>query len=247
MPYAKKRTTPARRRGTTKRSSKRRVARPAMRRRRTARPLALPTSMRQNRRAFVKLRYADNLTLSTSTKLSSEYVFRLNSIFDPDLTGTGHQPYLHDTLATMWRTYKVHGVHMRLSFRNTSAGAADNICYIRGISETDTSTAGTTDASSLIESGQFIRLRRLKAILTAVGVADRATTYLSCYIPLKRYANNGDIEDDDYSAAFGANPTNVVYGIFGWAGEAMSTLNVDVHVDFTYYCEVSNPIMLGAS
>jgi len=34
-------------------------------------------------------------------------IFRLNSIFDPDYTYTGHQPYFRDQLAALYNTYKV--------------------------------------------------------------------------------------------------------------------------------------------
>ena len=37
----------------------------------------------------------------------SEKVYRLNSLFDPDLSGVGHQPYGYDQLMAIYQRYKV--------------------------------------------------------------------------------------------------------------------------------------------
>jgi len=38
-----------------------------------------------------------------------EYVFKANSLFDPDLTGVGHQPTYFDQLAAIYSQYCVLG------------------------------------------------------------------------------------------------------------------------------------------
>lgn len=207
----------------------------------------LPLNMHANSRSFGVLRYSDRLTLTTSTKTSAEYTFRLNSLYDPDYTSTGHQPYGHDTLATLFRNYKVHAVKMICRFRNITAGSADNMCYIRGVQETDTTTAGTTVGSQLRESRQYLKLGYLKPVWTLVGDGSGSQTVLKAFIPLKKYATSRMLDDDEYGAAFGANPTNVIWGIIGWAGETVSSQSVDVHVDLQFFCEFSNPIMLSQS
>lgn len=42
--------------------------------------------------------------------------YRLNSIFDPDLTATGHQPMLRDTMALLYATYVVEKCHLEVEF-----------------------------------------------------------------------------------------------------------------------------------
>jgi len=244
MPFLRKRRVGFRPKRATRKRGPTRGRRTLARRKRTSR-LPLPLAMPVQRHGFVKLKYCDNYQLTAATTYSVERVFRLNSLYDPDLTGTGHQPYMHDTLATMWRRYRVHGVKIHVTARNTTAGAADTVAYIRGVQETNTSSTGTV-ASQLIESGQFIRRKRVPPLITAVGPQDKLA-YMSCYLPLRKYASNGTLKDDDYAADFGNNPTSTIYGIIGWAGDAASDNNVDLHVEFTFFCELMNPIKLSQS
>lgn len=55
-------------------------------------------------RYICKMKYAETVTSDPVTGL---YRFRLNSINDPNFTGSGHQPYSHDTLATLYNRYRV--------------------------------------------------------------------------------------------------------------------------------------------
>lgn len=58
-------------------------------------------------RYITKMKYCDNLTMPTALAGLNAYRFNLNSIFDPNRTGIGHQPYGHDTLQTMYNRYRV--------------------------------------------------------------------------------------------------------------------------------------------
>lgn len=58
-------------------------------------------------RLVTKLRY-DNVGLLTSTTGTvGKQVWRMNSIFDPDLTGGGHQPHYYDQFAVLYDHYTV--------------------------------------------------------------------------------------------------------------------------------------------
>ena len=55
----------------------------------------------------VALRYVDNFTLDASGTGSAVHVFSVNSIFDPNVTGTGHQPMFHDNYQSIYGKYRV--------------------------------------------------------------------------------------------------------------------------------------------
>lgn len=66
----------------------------------------------------VKLRYTDTTTLLSGLNghIGDVQTFRLNSLYDPDLSGVGTQPYGYDQLATLYRKYKVHGASIEVVF-----------------------------------------------------------------------------------------------------------------------------------
>lgn len=54
-------------------------------------------------RYITKMKYADFVLTDTN----GQYQFNLNSIWDPNRTGVGHQPYGFDTLASLYNRYRV--------------------------------------------------------------------------------------------------------------------------------------------
>jgi len=70
-----------------------------------------------------KLRYADNISQTSGASagtFGSEWAFRLNSLYDPDYTYTGHQPYGFDQLASLYYSYRVEGVRVRVTWSDPS-------------------------------------------------------------------------------------------------------------------------------
>lgn len=55
-------------------------------------------------RYITKLKYSDVFTLQLTN--SYQYVFNLNSLFDPNRSGIGHQPYGYDQLTPLYNRYR---------------------------------------------------------------------------------------------------------------------------------------------
>jgi len=53
------------------------------------------------------LRYSDLIQITNSLGVPVPQQFRTNSIFDCDITNTGHQPYGHDTYQSIYNHYRV--------------------------------------------------------------------------------------------------------------------------------------------
>lgn len=59
-----------------------------------------------------RMKYVQTFKILTAS--GSDYAintFRLNSIYDPDESGVGHQPYGYDTLEPLYNNYRVYKVH----------------------------------------------------------------------------------------------------------------------------------------
>lgn len=55
----------------------------------------------------VCLKYVTRILLNPTSGTADNYQFRMNSLFDPDLTGTGHQPAGYDQIATLYNRWLV--------------------------------------------------------------------------------------------------------------------------------------------
>lgn len=74
--------------------------------------------------ARVTLRYSEDVTLTSTTGVPGIYTFRGNSVFDPNLTGTGGQPCNFDDFAVHYNRYRVMGSRISVSsnFANNGLG-----------------------------------------------------------------------------------------------------------------------------
>lgn len=70
----------------------------------------VPTALYNNALQPIPQRYITSMKYSETFDLNTLQPFlrmNLNSIFDPNRTGTGHQPYGHDTFQTLYNRYRV--------------------------------------------------------------------------------------------------------------------------------------------
>lgn len=67
---------------------------------------------------IVRHKYCDVITLpaGAAAGFPSYYQFRANSMFDPDYTGTGHQPMFRDEMAAQYKSYTVLKSYIRITF-----------------------------------------------------------------------------------------------------------------------------------
>ncbi len=133
------------------------------------------------------LRYSTTISLVGLTGVASPYLFRCNSIFDPDFTGIGHQPYGHDTYAAIYRHYNVRSSKITMTPISSTQG-------VYGITLTDDSTVQT----------DFDTVREIKT--TKMGTMSTNAAYNS----VTNYYNQNQVyakgSNFDSSAQFGNNP-----------------------------------------
>lgn len=74
-------------------------------------------------RTHKMLRYHDNITLASTAGALSAYVFRANDCFDPNFTGTGHQPMGLDQMLVFYNHFCVDTCRITVNAANTGAGS----------------------------------------------------------------------------------------------------------------------------
>jgi hypothetical protein len=66
-------------------------------------------------RLVTRLRYAELVTMTTDVLGNSTNAFNLNSLFDPNRTGAGHQPRGYDELSNLYNRYRVYGLTFKVT------------------------------------------------------------------------------------------------------------------------------------
>jgi hypothetical protein len=94
-----------------------------------------------------RLRYSTSFALTSTSGAVASWVFRANDLFDPDLTGTGHQPMGFDQLMNWYNHFCVVESRIVCTFRNTTANFGT--CCVR----VDGASTPLTVIDRIIEMG----------------------------------------------------------------------------------------------
>lgn len=197
-------------------------------------------------RQYVKLKYSQFINLTSTAGVVNDNVWRGSSLFDPDLTGTGTQPYYFDQWAALYNFYSVLGSSIKVTcaLGNVSSVAAGT-CDLVVIPTQSTGTfVGSTQDVVLQQPYAKHRVIALQQI-TEPGVI---THYMSTD---KMYGSrNGttDMVDTSYGAAVSANPNSTwAWHVCMWPHDRASTVTNYIQVEITYYCIFTGLVRPAAS
>jgi len=184
-------------------------------------------------RSIVSMRYNSQWTQSA---IVPDYVFNLNSVFDPDSTGVGHQPFGRDTFNTLYNRYRVFAVSGVLKTSSTatstkvaivatnSAIAMNNISLVSEMPHSQSRTVATSNIST-------IKFKYFLPKITGVTT----TTYRS---------------DDSYQALTGSSPSELIcLHILGTdlLGGPVTANSQYQDLTLNYHVEWYDPLPLGQS
>lgn len=229
MPYARKRRSRSMSRGRI--AKRRRYNQVATRRKlHRLRSGGLPV------KRTVKMRYCQQFVMTSTSGTMATQVFRSNSIFDPDLTGVGHQPLGHDEWAVLYNNYKVKQARITLQPGNTNTNPV-----ILAVTRTDSTTGASGNMDSVCEQPAT----KWVTLATSTG-GPSARTLKMGYVSSKQYPQLG--KDDSLRPAFGNNPAEGNYWVVKMQSiDAGQTINLPILVTIDYIVELSVPKILTQS
>lgn len=183
-----------------------------------------------------KLRYSESFNLNpASGHIPGVHIFSCNGIYDPNITGAGHQPRGFDQIMPMFDHFRVLGAKIRVSFANTDS-AAILMC---GIATRDAATAETI-LYDYTEQGT-VRTRLCGTNdASPVSITASVAPYKFLGIPYK---------NDEMKGSVTANPLEQAY-FHVFAASPGSTQDpgiVYVHADIDYLVQFIEPKDLSSS
>lgn len=186
---------------------------------------------------IVYMRYVTNISIDAAVAATGSHEFRANSIFDPDVTGVGHQPMGRDEWSVAYDHYTVLGASIKCTFLSQGTGI-DTSSFLGGILLDDDSTA-ITNPAALMEQGKA----RYKLITN--NSASKSYAIVRHYYNPRKFFGVKDMKDnrDMLGAQFAANPTeNVHFRVFVAPFDNSADLaDQEVLVQITYKVLLTEP------
>lgn len=194
------------------------------------------------RSQMLKLKYVDNvaITVSATSGLPGYYTYRTNSLYDPNYTGAGHQPFFRDQLAAAYKSYVVYGCYYKITFFDNGNNKDWKVAVM------PTADIGYNPA---VHSG----------FITAEKRGTRSTTmsYQLGTKTMKGYISNANVFGiskekyrvmDGYSADFGADPTDTAYLHFIMQPlDGSTSINGRATIELHLLTRVYDPVVISES
>jgi len=184
-----------------------------------------------------KLKYTENVYASSAGG-DYTYIFRLNSIYDFDYSGGGHQPMGHDQLSTLYDHYKVTGVRWVVKaylVDNTDVRPMRCAAWVNDV---------TSNAATQSEAEEQAGAKNAMALY-----GGRDAGYLSGYTDiatvfgLTKEQSEGD---GNLISLFGANPANQVYLHLRFqTGVATFAVNFQIYATIDVECKSPKALALS--
>lgn len=152
---------------------------------------------------LVKLRYVTECVIQCSG-VSSSHSFSANGMYDPDITGVGHQPKAFDQWMVLYNHYNVLG--SKINVKMTSTHGADN--FIWGVTRTPTNNQMSGKLLSYCLENRYNRgYRTIGSQYNMSGQrANSNIPMISKYSQKAQFGKNSS-QNDDLTGNASANPT----------------------------------------
>jgi len=198
----------------------------------TYRPLERGISIRNNVYGFPKslrtrLRYNESVNLTSTVGALAKYIFSMNGCYDPNTTGTGHQPLYFDQFSAVYNHYTVISSKATLIFTATNTDQNDELITIGTTLDDDATTA--TDINTLCE----MNTSKHSTISQLTGGFNQR--YFVCSFDCKKDLNINPFDAASVAgAAYTANPSEETKLCLFGQSYAASTITVQVDVTIVY-------------
>jgi hypothetical protein len=192
------------------------------------------------------LYYEYQITLTGASGILDTHYFSANGIFDPDITGTGHQPIGFDQAMLFFEQYVVFRSTITVTFKNNAAGTGVR-CGVFLNPDTSNPTI-----SGVMENGYMKSavVNGTESANSGPGFHNMKTVSLSCdsvaYFDSK--SRKLHAMRDTFSGTSAANPSEQVYfGIFAFNMVSATTYELFFDVMISYDVRFWEPRKVAAS
>lgn len=182
----------------------------------------------------VKLHYSQYVPFVSTSGASTNAVFNMTSIFDPDNSGIGHQPLGHDEWAQFYKNYTVIGAQATFTFFNVGTNAIP--CRVGVILDED-------GAISSVLSTKVERSAGRGSAILNTNSRERQSITVN-FSPKKAFDLTNLKDEDGLTISMSSNPA-LTYMAVPWVqsiDSATTSGTVGCDVKITYICLLTDPV-----
>lgn len=181
---------------------------------------------------FRKLRYTGIKSLSLVSTGSGAHLWNATSLFDPDESGTGHQPRGFDQYMTMYDHYVVLGAKIKVEMVNNQSTAQGVICAC-------TLQDDNVELTSLDDLMEYPK--RQQRVTSGFGSSNKATFWQG--YSAKKFFNKKPLTASELHGSSATNPSeNAYFGVYAHTMDnSVGSGTVDMLVTIDYIVAFTEP------
>lgn len=170
------------------------------------------------------LKYVENLVMTGTTGATVNHMFRLNSLYDPDYTSTGHSPIYFFQYMNIYNHYCVTGCKMTVTFQPW----ANNPAPI-------TTILWQNDDTTITPTVPYQQAEQSKSQV-AVSNGQAAPSRLQLTWSARKTFGPNPLDNSNLRGTVTSNPAEESFGCISIrAADNISTVNVSALVEIEYF------------
>lgn len=162
--------------------------------------LGKPNNGMRSRWTKAKLTYCDTYALDPGLSTAAVQVFTANGLYDPDITGIGHQPAGYDQYMALYDEYLVTKSWIKVSFYNTDTTNTQVV----GLGFLDFATT-SADFRKYVEQGNF------KWASIDTSKSGQAFCTITHELDMRKCSTQDIFNEDNFTGKAGSNPSDTHY------------------------------------
>lgn len=186
--------------------------------------------------------HEEELSFTATSGVPGGYVFSCNGMFDPNITGTGHQPLGFDQMMLMYEQYTVISSKITVDILNSNTTALSRATVYL-----------SPDATILSDPNRAIENGLLKTVLLFPNVTFLSAKQINLNCDIRRYFGRGRgvrdlLNDPELFGTAAANPVEQAYYVISaWDPFGTNTLTYFLNVTIEYTAVFWEPRKLTES
>lgn len=176
------------------------------------------------KKMVVTHKYREAFDLTSTTGLLGTYLFRCNGMFDPNFSGTGHQPMYYDQLTPLYDHFCVIGSKIKLTLTPSTVTTFPS--RIVAFVNDDTSVTGTT-VDTISEQSQAKQIKQIPA-------GNNSVIILTLNWSAKKYFGGSVLSNPELQGSAGADPTEQSTYVIAVQAYGANSLSYLVQAEIEY-------------